>query len=357
MKPGDSSSPEDVPRILDASAIEEEAAAWLVRRQAGFVDNEEIRFQAWLLADPRCRTAFEETERTWDVMCYPAKTNCSEEARQELLKHHHTLRRIRWATAGIGLAAAIVVMVVFQSQRSAILDPSPPAAVAVRPDRIVLPDGSIIERNAGTDVEVDYSAQTRRVRLLRGEALFTVAKDASRPFLVNVGEVEVRAVGTEFSVRFEPSLVNVLVTQGEVAVTKLHSAGIHDAGDASPRTSPPVVTEPVYLRAGKQVVMPTEHPLLVAPQITPMGAEQIAAALAWRGNRVEFTRTALAQVVELFNRQNPLQLSVEDARTKEIRITGLYWIDDPEGFVRLLEAGFEVRAARSEDVISLRSGL
>jgi ferric-dicitrate binding protein FerR (iron transport regulator) len=62
-------------------------------------------------------------------------------------------------------------------------------------------------------------------------------------------------------------------------------------------------------------------------------------------------------VAELFNRQNRLQLRIGDSATGALRITGLVWSDDPEGFVRLLESGFNVTAERSGDVVHLRQTL
>jgi transmembrane sensor len=168
--------------------------------------------------------------------------------------------------------------------------------------------------------------------------------------------VEIRAVGTEFSVRCEPEKVNVLVTEGRVAVTHL-AAVAAEKEDIAPSPATAAIVEPVYVSAGRHVVVPIDLSPLFVPEIKPMAVEEITAALAWRGKRIEFTRTPLSKIAELFNRQNVLQLSISDLSTAELRITGLVWADDPEGFVRLLESGFNVTAERSGDVIHLRRTL
>lgn len=354
MKSGKPPLSADLPPALAPAAIEEAAAHWFVRRQAGFGSGDEVRFNAWLAADPRCGAALAELEKAWETVSYPGRTGQGDEARQRLESRRRARRRRGLAIGCVGLAAGVALMFALLSGRSPALDPkAEPVSVAIRPDRQLLPDGSVIERNAQTDVEIDYSGRERRVRLTRGEALFTVAHDASRPFFVVAGGVEVRAVGTEFSVRYDPRQINVLVTEGRVAVTKIASAAPGDSDAVSPAATS-ALAEPVYVVAGRHVVMPSNLPLATAPEIKPMAASEIAAALAWRGKRIEFTRTPLAKVAELFNRQNRLQLSIDDAATGDLRITGLFWADDLEGFVRLLESGFKVTAERSGDVIRLR---
>ena len=80
----------------------------------------------------------------------------------------------------------------------------------------------------------------------------------------------------------------------------------------------------------------------------------MTSALAWRGKRIEFTRTPMAEAVELLNRQNRIQLLVADSAVARIQLSGVFWADDPEGFVRLLENGMNVRAERSPESIVLR---
>jgi transmembrane sensor len=90
------------------------------------------------------------------------------------------------------------------------------------------------------------------------------------------------------------------------------------------------------------------------PPLEAVPPPQISQALAWRGRRLEFTGTPLLEAVELFNEQNSLQLSVADTRTGTLKITGIFWSDDPEGFVRLLESGLNVEAKRAGDFIVLQ---
>jgi transmembrane sensor len=194
------------------------------------------------------------------------------------------------------------------------------------------------------------------VRLVRGEALFDVAKDGARPFVVIAGGVAVQAVGTAFTVRLNPKAVDVLVTEGRVAVKRTtdDSGPDTDARDRVPASFPaaPLLRHshtPIMLDAGKHVVVPVDaapgRPL--APQ--QVSSDEAATALAWRNRRVEFNGTPLSEAVEIFNRDNSIQLSVADSRTGSLRITGVFWTNDPEAFSRVVETSLEISATRAND--------
>jgi transmembrane sensor len=88
-------------------------------------------------------------------------------------------------------------------------------------------------------------------------------------------------------------------------------------------------------------------PLGAAPSATPrldaVATDEIARLLAWRGHRVEFTGTPLAEAVALFNRQNRVQLALADESLGALRVSGVYWTDDPAGFARLIQPTFALR--------------
>jgi transmembrane sensor len=210
------------------------------------------------------------------------------------------------------------------------------------PERLTLADGSTVELNHGGKIETDFTAATRRVRLVRGEAHFTVTKNPARPFIVEAGGVAVRAVGTAFDVRHATGAVEVLVTEGKVQVERPVPPS------ASPVALPLAVAAPTPLVAGERAVVdinaPTAPPVVAA--VTP---SEMAHALAWQGVRLEFAALPLAEVVTEFNLRNRQQLVVADAATGKLRVGGNFRADNVDGFVRLLEATFGVTALRRDD--------
>ena len=131
--------------------------------------------------------------------------------------------------------------------------PEQPQVLMAKNDTLTdtLTDGSIItlNRNSGLMVQANFNGRERRARL-SGEAYFKVAPDASRPFVVEVGELEVQVVGTAFNVdaASTPGMVKVAVLEGKVRLQSgkntlflsLGEAAVFDQKtlEISPQTSP-----------------------------------------------------------------------------------------------------------------------
>src|SRR3546814_12936140 len=82
--------------------------------------------------------------------------------------------------------------------------------------RVPLSDGSLAAVNTQTTLDVTMKPEVRQVALKDGEAWFQVAKDRARPFVVEIGDVRVLAVGTDFAVNRTAAGGNVRVTGGVV---------------------------------------------------------------------------------------------------------------------------------------------
>ncbi|MDD2765681.1 MAG: FecR domain-containing protein [Opitutaceae bacterium] len=336
----------------DADAIEEIAAEWIARRHGGLSPDDEAELHRWLSADPRHKKIFAEYESGWAAFQRPLRAGGAGvilgelEARERRRTHR---RRICTMTT-MGLAAAAAIALVFFSSRprfGQLQVPPIPPTVALRPDLRTLPDGSVVELNAGAEITPAFTAKIRGVRLLRGTAFFTIAKDAAHPFVVTTGGIEVRAVGTAFAVRAEQKRVDVVVTEGRVAVQRV-------APSDSDASSVPIAAEAIYLSAGRAAAVPANPSFSVPWEAKPLTDREAAAELAWRGRRLEFDGTPLSSAVELFNRQNGVKLLIADPSIRSLQITGIFWTDDPDGFVRLLERGLNLKAERSAATITLR---
>lgn len=335
----------DVPNV-SADAIEAQAADWIARRNGGFTPALQAELDAWLARDPRHTAAFATMERTWTRLNEPRHTGDSASCWTEIQGRRRARsrrRRITWSAFGAAATLALVAAISFRPQPSSA--PTPATAIT-RPIIRTLDDGSKVAVRPGGAIEVDFSPVFRRVRLVRGEALFSVTKDAARPFIVQAGTIEVRAVGTEFSVGQRATAVTVVVTEGRIAVARAEHAPSTDAqGDA----------KAVFAVAGERVVMAEQATPRAAPVVTPLSAQELASALAWRGQRLEFSDTPLAEALAIVNRGQRIQLVLAEAELGHRTLTGVLWADDTEGLVRLLEHGFNLTAERDGQIVRLRA--
>lgn len=268
-------------------------------------------------------------------------------------------RRHRQRSASF-LAAGLAVCVAAVYWPHVMPDPDPglaqvqvPSATALvtAPRRQALPDGTLVELKDGAEIVADYAGVLRRVTLRRGEAHFQVAKDAARPFVVTAGTVEVRAVGTAFSVQLDRASVEVLVTEGRVAV----EPAVADAIAAQE----PAPVAAAYLDAGHHAVIAFAGE---KPQINAMPPAVMTQRLAWRVPQLEFSRTPLREIVPLMNEhasvhgKRRLVIDPQSSGLREVKLSGFLAADNTEGLANLLRANFGVQVDVSDSAITLRQG-
>jgi transmembrane sensor len=213
---------------------------------------------------------------------------------------------------------------------------------------IALADGSTVELNARSRIRLRLESHQRNVALLEGQALFHVAKDAGRPFIVQAGETQVRAVGTEFDVNRKATATVITVVEGRVSVsTPAIAAQLPPTlGSGASGAVVPVV----LVSAGEQLTV-------TAQTVSRPKPADAAAATAWVQKRLMFEETPLSDVADEFNRYNTLPLIIEDPQVQHLRISGIYSSTDPVSLlnflrsqptIEVIEGEHEVRIIRRE---------
>jgi len=195
--------------------------------------------------------------------------------------------------------------------------------------RVRLADGSHVILNTASELSVCFSRRLREVRLIAGEALFEVAPDPARPFLVSAGGVVVRALGTAFNVRRRGGLAEVTVTEGVVAI-----GGSPDASLAR-------------LRAGQAAVAGAD-----AVSELILDTDALQARTAWRRGLIELRGETLEAAVAEFNRYSEHKLVVADPSIAGIRVGGAFGTNEADKFVAALELGFPVAAQHGDDGVT-----
>lgn len=333
------------------SAIDRAAAEWLIRRDRGLTPVEQDEFFQWLAADPRNGEWLARHQQTWKELDALAhwRPEHSNDPNPDLLARPRS--RKKWLFPSM-LAAAAGVTLAFSIWRFSPGNSSHPAAssdavVATAYQSRVLDDGTVVELNGGAVIEVLFMPSERRVRLVQGEAHFSIAKNPARPFVVRAAGVDVRAVGTAFNVRLGSREVEVLVTEGHVRVDSPSSAN-------QPTATPSVDGErSSNLHAGQRAIVSLE-PQAPPPRVSEISTEEVARLLAWQPKLLDFNSAPLAKVVAEFNRRNHVQLVIADPALGETPIVASFRSDNIDGFVRLLELSVGVTAERSDNTITLR---
>jgi len=237
-----------------------------------------------------------------------------------------TLSR-RWLAAGMAASSLLVLGV------SLWLSSSGQTIETERGERreIALADGSVLQVDPETRMRVKLQEKSRRIVLDRGRALFRVAKDPQRPFLVQANGTVVRAVGTAFAVEHGAQDVVVTVAEGKVAVS------------VRPRNEPSANPE-------LSAVLIANEQLTVNRSGASSGVRRVDSEreLAWTRGRLVFDNTPLAQVLSDFNRYNRVQLRIEGATLAARPVSGTFDASDPESFIAFIQTVARVDVVRED---------
>jgi transmembrane sensor len=421
--------------------IYEEACAWFVECRAGDLDDAGRReFDRWLRKSPEHLSSYIEIAAIWNegVLLDP-ETKWTADA---LIEHARNAgddnvvplpgagvvtadtvsaqqpfgtepvavstsiripetARKTWFTGWrrLTIAASITVLAILVGLLSMLQFSASIYATALGEQRsIQFEDGSTVELNSRSKIRVKYSKQERDVELIDGQALFHVAHDVNRPFIVAVGATRVRAVGTQFDVYKKSSVVVVTVVEGRVAVysaaqgpppdtlgkaptlpVPVH-APASSSGSSSPRQRSVAPSSAAYPASGSAAPIPEQQTvqpnpptqrlvdgsslLLTAGEqatVTTDAAQKtvnpnIAGVTAWRDREIVFESATLSEVAEEFNRYNQRQLVIKDPALYGFHISGVFSSTDPDSLIKFLqqrrgvkitETNGEIRVERS----------
>lgn len=298
----------------DSEQLFAEATAWYYRLQAEDVTAEErAAFAAWKASGADQAQAWDEVILLLGALQAPAE-QLREQQRQPWRK---PARRI-WRKIGQGMAAAVLLGLLI-GQTPFIDRWRADYATATGESRSIrLDDGSQLQLNTDTAVQVQLAQGERRVRLLRGEAWFDVARDPARPFVVSAGEGWVRVVGTRFSVTNDAGQTRVKVAQGKVEVNAGFGPG-------------------VFLEPGQAV----EY---AAGTLAALHLFEPASAFAWRQRQLVFSQQPLAEVVAELNRYWPGQTMLLGDGLRQRKVSGVFEIDKPDAVLKALTHTLGLRA-------------
>lgn len=314
-----SDSLSDLPKEPRAAAAE-----WLARRSNGQHRAEDQRaFLVWLNASEANREAFARAETLWEQMrgLDTVADRQLAEARAFLARNRRKPVLRRYALAALLCVAAGTVW------------------LAARPDHyeeqayqtdigqsrsIDLADGSRIELNTNSEARVHYSPHGREVRLMRGQAVFTVVHGDHRPFDVHAGNGRIRDIGTQFDVRYLDGRVSVAVLDGKVEVT----------GDG---TSPPR-----QLLRGQQLSYGS------AGEFTAIQSIDINSFSAWRERKLVFQGRPLREVLEELGRYHRASVTVTAPEILNTRVSGIFPTDNLPQAMQTIAAALPVKLTRTE---------
>lgn len=296
-----------------------DAGAWLVRLSGPLrTAATEQGFQQWLKESPSHSIAFQQVSAEWDEADSLKRFTDVEirvpvgEGAQRLSSKRSTARPLL-AIAAVLVIAAVAGLLYFLR--------APQIATGINELRVVtLDDGSKVHLNTSTRISVIYDEARRLIRLDEGEALFEVAKQPQRPFIVTAADRQVRALGTEFVVRRDASHVSVTLVGGQVAVS-----GAEEQDESALNLTP-----------GERLTFSgTKHaPKRDRPEVDKL--------LAWQTGKVAIDNLPLADAVAEMNRYSSTPLVLEQSQPRELLVSGVFIAGQSRSFARAISESYDL---------------
>jgi len=335
--------------------IAAEAAVWIARLHGPDRSPQlERECLAWQAISPQHRLAFERCTDTWlDAAglqrAPPASPKATAQPSWPSWSSRPSPRRWSWitatATATAPAALAIVALTWLPGPSAHTYRTQPGEQLTV-----TLQDGSRMTLNTATQVKVAFSSTQRTISVDAGEALFEVAKDPQRRFVVQVAHTEVIAKGTVFAVRYTPTVqaareLVVSLLEGKVEVLR---TGQH--------------AQPTSMSAGDRLTLVRPSPAPRAGQGPQPPAIQRDRPppdqmLAWQHGEALFDNTSLQDAVEEMNRYSKTPITLSNPETiGRLRVSGSYRTGDNRAFARAIAALHQLDLGEHQGQFELAPG-
>ena len=308
---------------------EDQAAAWDARLRGGRATTDNHRaFQDWLEEAPDNRVAHEQLQAA--LAALRAHANAPEMAalRDEARSGIQSNSRRRLFGA---IAASLLILLGAGLWLTGL--PAFPGGgtdyVTAQDEQIkvTLADGSVVTLDAGTKVRVRLTDARRDISLLAGHALFQVAKDRTRPFVVTAHGRTITALGTLFDVRLYSRGLQVTLAKGSVAVRPAQEQD-----------------EAAAILTPRQQFVATDGE--ASPRIRTVDSDR---TVSWADGQLFFDNDTLRAAVAEMNQYSPRQKIMVEPDVAGIRISGMFRTNDPASFAEALEATLPVHVHREAD--------
>lgn len=355
-----------------ARRITEQAVAWYLEQQDQPSDRQQAAFLAWLHVSPAHLAEYlaiaqmhgdlkaamlAETASAADLVEQARHENAvvvfphvvADIAREGVAsrRHSHSRRRVLAQTVAIAAAVALMLLAGWHWRMGAGNLRENYAADADTIRQVRLPDGSLIQLARNSLIQVRFDTRYRQIDMIRGDALFEVGKDPSRPMLVRVGAHVLQDIGTVFDVKRDTDGDTLTVISGQVRMWNAPQGDVDvdkvKADMSSPQSSWSRIADVI---AGEQIQLSSSG----IGAIHPAKVEQVT---AWLPKDIRFQHETISDVARRFNAYTSTPLVIEDARIADIRISGIFHANNPQAFITYLATLPGVRVEHDHDRVRI----
>ena len=312
-------------------SAEQQAIQWQAQLCSDLL-SQRLEFETWLGERPEHAAAWQSINDFWTGLDELTLADITDDSHAQALEFNplKTAKSSpRYLKTGLALAASLLLSLslIYQQLDFYLADYRNSVG---RQQQIALADGSGILLNTASAVSVDFSEQQRTVTLHDGEAFFTVAADARRPFVVQTDAGRIQALGTPFDVKQQDDHVTVTVFEHTVKITNATGQVMQKLAET------------------QQLDFSRDSLATAAPV-------NLQRAAAWHKQRMVFQDQPLATVVAELERYRPGKIIILSDAIKNLPITGVFGIADTDIALQAIAQSLPVKVRKITESLVLLS--
>jgi transmembrane sensor len=287
-------------------------------------ESDQKYFEDWKEKNPELLVKYQEMDDLWNELgIYATDTPADDDHEYRGKDKPGPTRYLRHP--GLAIAASIILVVSIFSGLHFFPGENVLHYQTERGERLVvsLEDGSNIHLNSLTDVHVTFDEHKRIIKLNKGEALFDVAHDENRKFIVQTIHGSIQAVGTEFNISVISDDIEVTIIEGTVLV----KSNVNDLV--------PAIEE--IATVGEQILIDSRG--IIESKIM----EDAGQVIAWTRGKLVFSGEPLHQALEKINLHSKHNILVKDPRLRDLPLFGVFNTGDTLGFISAIQEAFPVQ--------------
>jgi len=324
--------------------IQEQACLWISRMDRGCSTQEKKDLITWVNQNKAHREALMKMASLWDDLSVLNELSALFPLENTSKKAHNRFKHISLAASlllvvliGGGLVTNTQLVPLFAFSTGSSNNIKTFSTIVGEQANFSMSDGTSIQLNTNSIVEVSYTSQQRHLKLIQGEAEFDVAKDIDRPFTVTAGERSFTALGTIFNIQKNSEQdIELLVSEGKVLITE------------SFETVKNVITNTESIKLDKLpgvLVQSGEKAIIDNSTLNPVkkvSLVQLQRDLAWQQGMLIFEGEPLAEALKEISRYSNINFEITDDRLAQLIIAGYFKADDIEGLLKSLNLNFNI---------------
>ncbi len=353
---------ENIVEFPDQKLVEKEAIDWIIKLDGDepLTNQEHNQFIAWLARSPAHREELNNLNAFWQdnvltelmvpLTCAAAHRKQSIFMNVKNWFNAGSRWQLAFSASAIIFTASFLLSTVFSANEQFTSNGLYLTGIG-KLNQTVLSDGTVMHMNTDSQVEVAFNDSYRNIRIVKGEAHFEVAKNKDYPLRVYAGGGRVEAVGTAFSVYLDEEKLDVLVSEGRVAVASLNNAQLNDknlkGGMSADQFADSHSLNLGMLDAGQRASVNTSDPSLVKlTNVDTISADEVKRELSWKQGMLTFSGESLEQVVNEISRFTTVDIEIVDNELNNLAIGGRFKAGEIDDFLLVLESNFGVVVER-----------